>query len=360
MDMKRLKFLFPLIVTTCTMSTGPSRQLQHDKAEASNQGPSKIEGLDVLSYAIDTGSDTVEYIKVGMDTVTAKPTIVFLQGSLPSPLIFDMGSFKQVNLPFDAAALSAHYNVVEIAMPKTPVIAGPEHLNADYDYVPDTARPDAYGPAYLNANYLQNYVHRAELVIADLVKKPWVIKDSLILIGHSQGAKVAAVVAAQNKHISAVALLGFNAFGRYDEQVRRERERLRSGKVSAAEYQADLDSLYQRWKEVNASPNEVAEGHLEWSSFSINYIPYLLKIDVPIFIGYGTNDPIAENDDLIPLDLIRQGKTNYTLKPYVGLDHNFFELKDGIPDRRNGAHWMDVINDVLSWTRSERGRQSIE
>ena len=129
--------------------------------------------------------------------------------------------------------------------------------------------------------------------------------------------------------------------------VRREREKLRSGQVLGAEYQADLDSLYQRWKEITASPKEVAEGHLEWSSFSINYIPYLLKIDVPIFIGYGTNDPIAENCDLIPLELISHGKTNYTLKSYVGLDHNFFELKDGVPDHKDGAHWTDVMRDVI-------------
>jgi pimeloyl-ACP methyl ester carboxylesterase len=249
---------------------------------------------------------------------------------------------------------------VEIAMPKTPVTAGPDHLNADYDYVPDTARPDVFSPAYVKANYLEDYVDRADHVMADLMKKPWVLKDSLILIGHSQGAKVAAVVVAGDRHISSVALLGINAFGRYDELVRRERGKLRSGQVAGAAYQADLDSLYQRWKEINVSPKEVAEGDLEWSSFSINYIPCMLKIDVPIFIGYGTEDPIAENCDLIPLALIRYGKSDYTLRPYIGMDHNFFTLKDGVPDRRNGAHWTNVVKDILVWARSAGKGHPIE
>ncbi|MGB5071261.1 MAG: hypothetical protein WBO28_09930, partial [Flavobacteriales bacterium] len=213
-----------------------------------------------------------------------------------------------------------------------------------------TAKRNTFSPAYLQANYLDNYVARADQVIADLVGRSWVKKDSLILIGHSQGAKVAAVLAAENKHVAAVALLGFNAFGRYDEYVRREREKLKSGRLTGAEYQARLDSLYSRWKDINVSPNDAASGHLAWTTLSIDYVPYLLRIDVPIFIGYGTDDPSAENCDLLPLAFISHGKSNYTLKPYAGLDHNFFELRNGIPDHKNGAHWADVIGDVLRWS----------
>lgn len=319
----------------------------HSKTGPGSGAPSKIEGLEVLSYSIHTPTDTINYIKVGTDTVTAKPTILFLQGSLPSPLIFDMGSFKHINLPFDHATLASDYNVVEISMPKTPVEAGEDHLNADYDYVPDTASPRSFSPAYLNANYLENYVDRADQVIADLMTKSWVMMDSLILIGHSQGAKIAAVVAAGNKHVACVALLGFNAYGRYDEMVRRERERLKSGQVSDEEYLADMDSLYQRWKDISATPNDAENGHLNWTTFSIDYIPYLMKIQAPVFIGYGTGDLGAANCDLLPLEFISHGKTNYTLKPYFGMDHNFFDLKDGESDRKGEGHWTEVVQDVL-------------
>lgn len=347
--MKYWTIVLFLVFAACNNEPDPSSLVQ-TKLGSETMKPSKIEGLDVLSYAIHTPLDTIEYIKVGVDTITAKPTILFLQGSLPAPLIFDMGTFKQVNLPFEASLLTKHYNVVEISMPKTPVSAGMVHLDGDFNYVPDTAKRSVFSPAFLQASYLDNYVARADHVIADLMERPWVKKDSLILIGHSQGAKVAAVVAAENKHVAAVALLGFNAFGRYDESVRRERAKLNSGQLTGAEYQAHLDTLYQRWKDINATPNDASSGHLAWTTFSIDYVPYLLRIDVPIFIGYGTIDPIAENCDLLPLAFISHGKSNYTLKPYVRLDHNFFELRNGMPDQKNGAHWEDVVGDVLRWS----------
>ncbi|MGB6048266.1 MAG: hypothetical protein WBG34_11770 [Flavobacteriales bacterium] len=281
--MKHLSIVLIIVCAACNNAPDPSL-LDQPKAGAGAGTPSKIEGLDVLSFSIHTPTDTIDYIKVGTDTTAAKPTILFLQG-------------------------------------------------------------------------MDNYVARADRVIADLMERSWVKKDSLILIGHSQGAKVAAVVAAENKHIASVALLGFNAFGRYDELVRRERNKLRSERLTSAEYQARLDSLYRRWKAIHASPNDAASGHLAWTTFSIDYVPYLLRIDVPIFIGYGTEDPIAENCDLLPLAFISHGKSNYTLKPYVGLDHNFFELRNGIPDHKNGAHWARVIGDVLQWSHIGKSSQ---
>lgn len=349
--MKQLSIVLIIVCAACNTAPDPS-QIDQPKAGIDGGTPSKIEGLDVLSFSIHTPTDTIEYIKAGTDTTAAKPTILFLQGSLPAPLIFDMGAFKQVNLPFDASLLNEQYNVVEISMPKTPLIAGLDHLDGDFNYVPDTAKPNIFSPAYLQANYLDNYVARADRVIADLMERSWVKKDSLILIGHSQGAKVAAVVAAENNHIASVALLGFNPFGRYDELVRRERNKLRSERLTGAEYQARLNSLYRRWKAINATPRDAASGHLAWTTFSIDYIPYLLRIDVPIFIGYGTEDPIAENCDLLPLVFISHGKSNYTLKPYVGLDHNFFESRNGMPDHMNGANWLRVIREVLQWCQS--------
>lgn len=350
--MKSWTVFLLLACAACNRGSDVPRN-DHAKAALVSGTPSKIEGLDVLSYSIHTPSDTIEYIKIGTDTTTAKPTILFLQGSLPAPLIFNMGSYKHINLPFDHAALAAEYNIVEISMPKTPVEVATGHLNADYNYVPDTASPGSFSKAYLKGNYLENYVERAELVIADLMTKQWVLKDSLILIGHSQGAKVAAVVAVGNRQVACVALLGFNAYGRYDVYVRNERGRLRSGQVSDEECLADMDSLYQRWKDINATPNDAGKGHLNWTTFSINYVPYLLKIQAPIFIGYGTEDLGAANCDLLPLEFISHGKTNYTLKPYFGMDHNFFELKNGVPDRRGGAHWTEVVQDVIEFAHAK-------
>jgi len=355
---KKWTLILSLALLACN-SEQTTQQADTADNNVRTSGATKIEGLDVYYFAIYTETDTIEYIKIGTDTLTAKPTILFLQGSLPSPLVFDLGSFKPINLPFDYKALTDKYNMIEITMPRTPVIAGKGHLNQQYCYVPDTADEDSFKTSYLRDNYLQNYVDRTNHVIADLLKRQWVLQDSIHLIGHSQGAKIATVVASENSHVASVALLGFNAFGRFDEYIRRERQKLKSGQISGEEYKKNIEAHYQRWAEINETPKDFEKGHNAWTTFSIDYTPYLFKINIPIFIGYGTEDIIADNCDLLPIKFIQNGKTNLTLKPYIGLDHNFFELKDGKPDYKNGKRWTDVVKDIVKWMEQNNDTPTI-
>ncbi len=54
--------------------------------------------------------------------------------------------------------------------------------------------------------------------------------------------------------------------------------------------------------------------------------------------------------DLIPLIFIHHRKTNLTLKRYINLEHNFFEVdENGSPIYSNG-HWVEVMNEFLDWT----------
>jgi hypothetical protein len=77
--------IFLLICAACNNAPDPSL-LDQPKARPGVGIPTKIEGLDVLSFAIHTPTDTIEYIKVGTETTAAKPTILFLQGSLSRSL----------------------------------------------------------------------------------------------------------------------------------------------------------------------------------------------------------------------------------------------------------------------------------
>jgi pimeloyl-ACP methyl ester carboxylesterase len=335
---------FGLLLITTTLSVF---------SQTNNDSGTKVDSLDALKFTLYTENDTIEYLKIGADISSPKPTLLFLQGSLPHPLIFDFGSFKHINIPFDYKTILEQYHLIEIAMPRTPLMAKKEQLNRQYCYVTNPSDENSYDKAYLRDNHLDNYVQRTHLVIDDLLKKTWVKKDSLLLVGHSQGAKIATVVASENEHITAIALLGFNAFGRFDEILRRERLQLKSGQISAEEYQKRLKGHYLDWQEMVQDPTNFEKGHTAWTSFSVDYMPYLLKIEIPIFIAYGTEDIIAENCDLIPLHFIESGKENLQLQPYVGMDHNFFELKDGVPDRKNGAHFTDVIHDILHWFKGE-------
>lgn len=307
----------------------------------------QIEGVDALAFSIKTDNDTIEYLKIGADIDTPKPTIIFLQGSLPSPLIIDLDSFKHINIPFDFKNLIIDYHLVIISMPKTPLIIAKEYLNKSYSFITNQSDEYSFFDEYLKNNYLDNYVNRTNAVIKDLRLKKWVNKDEIHLIGHSQGAKIATVVASENQQIKSVSLLGFNAFGRYETKLRRERIKLKSNIIEAKEYKANIKNLYERWEDINNTPNDFKKGHNSWASFSIDYTPFLLKIDIPIYIGYGTNDIIAENCDLLPLKFIEESKRNLTLFPYVGLDHNFFNVE-------REKFWDNVMWDIINWVELEK------
>lgn len=349
--MRTLLFAWILIASLSCTSEHQNEKI--DQVAVSRVKTKELKSIDALAFALEGEKDTIEFIKVGKDTAKSRPTIIFLQGSLPIPLVFDLKTHQHLNLPFDYRSMIEQYNLIVISMPKTPLVVGLDYLNQQYCYVPDSSKPNSFSEAYLKANFLQNYVDRTQTVMNYLKDQQWVSKDNLLLIGHSQGAKVATVVASQSKEVSSVALLGFNGFGRYDEIIRRERKKLHQDAISGEEYKTSLRKHFEKWREINENPNDYQQGNLAWTSFSIDYMPYLLKIDVPIFVGYGTEDPIAANCDLIPLHFIQQGKTNLSLKPYIGLEHNFFEVTDRGIDRKNGAHFTEVIQDVISWVKAE-------
>lgn len=54
---------------------------------------------------------------------------------------------------------------------------------------------------------------------------------------------------------------------------------------------------------------------------------FLLRVRVPISVGYGTCDAGAVANDLCH-EAIRYRKTNFTLRAYPGREHNFFGVKE--------------------------------
>ncbi len=347
--MRQLLFLLPIVITACV---GQSQKEQLTEKEIRNTSTClKIKDLDVFEYTLVYEQDSIQYIKIGSDTTTVKPTIIFLQGSLPVPLIIDFKDFKHVNIPFKYEELLTDFHLIQISMPRTPIEAEMKNLNSQYCFVTDTSVENSFIKEYLKDNFLDNYVLRTHKVIADLLMKEWVIKEQIHLVGHSQGSKIAAVVASQNENVASVSLLGFNAYGRFDENIRRERNRMRQNQITGEEYLANLDDHFQRWEKINQEPNDYENGNLQWTSFSINYIPSLLKIEAPIFVGFGTEDISAENCDLLPIVFIENAKSNLIIKPYIGLEHNFFKIKNGKPDYQSGGHWTEVMSDIKLWIK---------
>ena len=70
----------------------------------------------------------------------------------------------------------------------------------------------------------------------------------------------------------------------------------------------------------------------------------LVDLDVPIFVGQGTEDIMAPPISAKKLQQVFQqaGKTNLYLKEYAGYDYSF-------TDQEHKSHLVEVCVDAISW-----------
>jgi len=252
---------------------------------------------------------------------------------------------------FDKATIREHYHLVVISMPKTPFYSDINHLNKSLCYIPDTSKKHVFKQDYLKADYVENYLLRANIVLNYLSKQEWVDNNKLVVAGHSQGAIVATLLASSNKKITHLGLFAYNPYGRIDQMIRQERKRAENGKQTWEQANENIDYWTNYWEKAN-NPT-LRKEHPEfiaWYSFSNPTIDELLTIDIPIFLSYGTNDITSDLCDLLPLKFIKKGKNNLTIKRKIGLEHNFFEVSENGTPNHKKPHWVEVMNEFVEWT----------
>jgi hypothetical protein len=307
-------------------------------------------------FQITLKKDTIDFVVADTNLTVKKPVLLFCQGSQPVPLFFDFpdqGIIPVALNNFDVNEMKKHYHVVVISMPKTPLIVGKEHLNSQYNYITDTSNQYSYSLEYLKADYSENYLNRANTVIKFLRKQKWVNPDKIVVAGHSQGARVAVGIASSNKDVTELGLFGYNPNGRIDQSIRQIRKNAESGKITWEKADSLQQEQYDFYKMIQTKDS--AEAHpslISWKSFSKPTITDLVKLKIPVYIAYGSQDIVADYCDLLPLFFIENNKTNYLIKRYPNLEHNFFPIKsDGQPDHRQGK-WHEVMNSFVNWSIS--------
>jgi hypothetical protein len=129
-----------------------------------------------------------------------------------------------------------------------------------------------------------------------------------------------------------VILSSGHAGRRFEHLIYQTRLSIKSGELKGDEGQAQIEHLYDLWEDICKYPKAIdknyGDTYLAWQSFSTKSIENLLKIEIPLYIAYGTDDyEIAIGLDFLPLDFIEKGKKNLTLKAYLNHDHQFFEIK---------------------------------
>jgi dienelactone hydrolase len=308
-----------------------------------------VGNIDALAFNIQDKNESIDFIKLDKNLGKAKPTVIFCQGSLPIPLVVKTADNKFF-LPaanFDYRKLSSKYNIIVVSMPHIPVVAEESNLNSQFAFITDKANPRSFPEAYMAADYLDNYTERGNRVVDFLLKQKWVQRDSIYIVGHSQGARVAAKIAAQNGHIAALGFFSGDPLGRATQSIRKIRLMQRTGQLSDAQAQSQIDGIYKKWEQFNKAETNSNTNSL--ISFSEPIVDELVNTKIPIYIAYGTEDLTAEFCDLLPIEFIRNKKFNYKLVAYPGLEHNFMEMdSNGKPDPGK-FHWEEVFQGFINW-----------
>ena len=237
-------------------------------------------------------------------------------------------------------------------MPKTPLIVEKNQLNSGFNYVTDTSDEYSYSTEFLNTNHLENYVNRATSVLKFLKKQKWIESNKIVIAGHSQGASIATKIALRNKIVTELGLFGADPFGRIDQMIRTARLNAHLGKITWEKADSIINDNYEYYKHANILDSIKQNPNLKTlKSFSKPYYTDLLRLNIPIYITYGTEDRVADLCDLMPLFFIEQGKTNLTLKRHLGLEHNFFEVDKEGKTNYEMEHWEEVMQAFINWIK---------
>jgi len=297
--------------------------------------------------------DTAQAVVSGQvaDFQQKKGVFLFVHGSLPTPLALFQDTVAYGVWPFRYRDFESQYHFVAVSKPGLPLMAQVKDLDHRMCYMnPATGQPPQ---RFREKNHLDYFVQQHSAVLDWLLRQPWVDASRVVVCGGSQGATVASKLASTHPRVTHLIYYSGNPNGRLDEEVRRIQQDVATRKINDSEAAKKLGDLQQYWAWLYAHAEQTDNpggGDVPKTtvSFSSPARAWLTQLNIPVLVAFGTADIIAAPCATLPLDFLRLGKNNLTLKIYPNYDHHFFEQKnDGAePEyRMNDAfrEWMEWV-----------------
>ena len=208
---------------------------------------------------------------------------------------------------------------------------------------------------YYRKNYLDYRVKQIDLSIDDIIKNHLQNPKDIIVYGHSEGAAIAAAVATKNKHITHLGFWSGNVLNNFYEFALFDRIEALQGHQTDSAANQNIMNIINWYKEVIREPNSTAVDKFgvtnkRWASYETPPIDYLLRVDIPIFAQFATEDestPI-ETAYLLPIRFLEYQKDNLTFNVCVNCDHSYKEKKG--EDVIN--HWPEIFRKFIEWTKN--------
>jgi pimeloyl-ACP methyl ester carboxylesterase len=308
-----------------------------------------------LSY-ID--GDTISFLLVESAYDFEKPTVFYLPGSLPKPLIYEFEDGYQMIVPFqyfDTKALFKNYNVILVGKPFTPIHARETDLVNGLS-VPDTSNPNCFDLKYLRCDNLDYLGKRIDFLINSLLEKKMLNDKRIIVMGHSQGGREAPRIAALNRNVTDVVILSASPYGRIQHILTDLFRDVLVGKRTLEDFQEyrtmmleDFKSAFEKSDSLHCD-RATSENLLGFASHTLDD---LVQTRANVFYAAGTHDIPALYADQLLIDCWMRNKFNIVMKLYPNSEHSFIHVNpDGSLDYEI-MYWNLVIQDVLKWLKKE-------
>lgn len=313
--------------------------------EPKNEPALTPERMGFTSRSLETDEGIVRYhLSSGglpLKQKVARPLVVFLDGSGPSPIFWGKGNRLGSSLMFGPEDFPEYHYVV-ISKPGVEFHEAQRRIKSqEYDRLMSL-------PWRVNA---------ANAVINQLVTEPFVATSQVLVIGHSEGADVAPWVAAENNHVTHVAGLAPGGVSQMFDFVLFVRKKVEAGALTKEEGAKQIREIKKAYREIFADPTATdkkwqGETYLRWSTFFRPAMEAWCRIKVPVYLGYCRDDqntPV-ECGEAIELEFIRLNKQNLTAKLWL-TDHHFQEP----PENQNSKpvdQRLEVLSEILEWANN--------
>lgn len=203
---------------------------------------------------------------------------------------------------------------------------------------------------FLKEQTVERYTEAVNAAIRAAEQLPGVDTTRLLVMGHSEGAEMAAHIAGSNDSVTHVACLAGVGTSQLFDFVTMVSDGTMDcpGKTPSDK----IEYTYQKWREIQTDPNSVTkfyEGHpyRRWYSFwSHTALDDLLKTQAKIYIAKGTADRSTSITafEVVRSELLSHGKV-ITAERIEGADHGFRKKGvNGVEDELPG-----LLRRVANW-----------
>lgn len=278
------------------------------------------------------------------ENLSPKPAIVFLQGSGGDSVFPKIEGQQFVPIFFNSLkVLIDEWHVVFIE--KRGVLLGDSVSGSGFERC---------SQEYVDHATREGRINDASRVIDCLLPMGLHDGSELILVGHSEGSHVAAGVSSINARLTHLVVFPFSAGHGLFDSLLHLREQLRRNEISEQAFLQEYDKLVSQFEAICEDPNSTDKqfaGHAyrRWSSYAFDWpLRDLLKVEIPIFLGVGSQDLSAIGTDWTISEFVKAKKHNLTYRHYINHDHGFFEHKGDKAHNRQ----KDVFCDVMSWVKN--------